>query len=574
MKYASYAQTKILFIFVFFFLFTTVAFAYDSNVVVGMKVEGNRLIEENIILLNCGIKNGDIITPEAVQEDIAKIGDMGYFTYVGAEVKSEGNGKVVVFNVEENAIIGEIEFKGCTKVSDDKLKAAMESQVGSVFNSKLLAQDIQRVNEELGKEGYLFSKVSDAFVQDQGSKINIEITESILVDVQIEGLTKTKEKVIRRELTVKKGEVYDNKKIVRDLQRLYNLGFFEEVRRDHLPGKTPEEIVLVIHVKEQKTGRAGVGAGYSSLNGLVGFVNASQNNFMGEGKRVYMKTEFGGVESYEVGYFDPWFNNKPQSFGIDVYNTEYTRNLYSAGNEISEYEEHRKGYALTLGKRLRRDVDLSFRFKDEDIKLKPTEGGQAEANKNYYVNGKMQTLAAILDIDTRDNRFRTTGGIHDTFWVETTGGVLRGKNQYTKYMATLRRYTPVSKNKKTVFAIQLAYGDTDIGEGFIPMYDMFSVGGSNTIRGYEEREFLGTTICYANFELRFNCAKNFDIVAFYDTGSAWGTSYDQTHISRDTKSGAGIGFRLQTPLGPVAIDYGKADDRGSGNTYINFGSSF
>ena len=141
-------------------------------------------------------------------------------------------------------------------------------------------------------------------------------------------------------------------------------------------------------------------------------------------------------------------------------------------------------------------------------------------------------------------------------------------------MASLRRYLPVNKAKKTIFAIQLAYGDTHVGEGFIPMYDMFSVGGSSTVRGYEEREFLGTTICYANLELRFNCAKNFDIVAFYDTGAAWGTSYDQSHIDRDRKSGAGIGFRLQTPLGPVAIDYGKANDRSSGNTYINFGSSF
>lgn len=555
-------------------VFSPLAFAYDSNVVVAMKVVGNRLIDESLILLNCSTKIGDILTTNMVQDDIAKVGEMGFFSYVGAEVKTYKNGKLVEFKVEENAIIGEIEFRGVTKVPDDLLKDAMESKLGSVFNSKLLAQDIQHVNEALGKEGYLFTKVSDAFVQDQGSKINIEITEGILADVKIEGLNKTKEKVVTRELSVKPGEIYDNKKIVRDLQRLYNLGFFEEVRRDHLPGRTPEEVVLVIQVVEQKTGRAGVGAGYSSLNGLVGFINSSQNNFKGEGKRVYMKTEFGGVKSYEVGYFDPWFGNKPQSFGLDVYNTEYTRNLYNAGNTISEYDEKRKGFGVTMGKRLRRDVDLSFRFKDEDIKLQPTNKSSAEANKNYYVNGKMQTFATILDIDTRDNRFKTTGGVHDTFWVETTGGALKGKNQYTKYMAALRRYVPISSNKKTVLATQAVYGNTTVGEGFIPMYDMFSVGGSSTVRGYEEREFLGSKIYYINFELRFNFAKNFDFVAFYDIGSAWGTAYDFSHINKEQKKGAGIGFRLQTPLGPVAIDYGKASDRSSGNTYINFGSSF
>lgn len=548
------------------------AFAYESNIVVGFKVEGNRLIEENVILLNLAMKEGDRITPEAVQEEIARLGEMGYFSYVGAEIRTEGQGKVVVFKVEENAIIGEIEAKGCTKVSTEILRSSMESKVGSVFNSKLLTQDIQHLNEALAREGYLFSKVSDAFVQDQGSKINIEVTEGVVAEVRIEGLKKTKEKVVRRELSVKAGEIYDNKKIVRDLQRIYNLGFFEEVKRDHLPGKTPEEIVLVIQVVEQKTGRAGVGAGYSSLNGLVGFVNLSQNNFQGSGKRVYLKTEFGGVQTYEVGYFDPWLNNKPQSFGIDLYNTKYTRNLYDSGNTLTEYDERRKGGAITLGRRIRRDVDLSFRFRDEDVKLTPTDS-TATAPAGIF-NGRLQTFAAIIDKDTRDNRFRPTKGVHDSLWIETTGGVLKGPNQYTKYMLALRRYFPISQNKKTTIAIQSVGGQTTIGEGFVPIYDMFSIGGSDTVRGYEEREFLGTKVFYANLELRQNFGKSFDAVVFYDLGSAWGTDYNRKKLSFDMKQGFGVGIRLQTPLGPVALDYGKATDRSEGTTYINFGSSF
>ena len=547
-------------------------FAYESNVIVGFEVEGNRLIEDNIILLNLSMQKGDTVEPEKVQEEIARLGEMGYFSYVGAEIRNEGQGKVVVFKVEENAIIGEIAVEGCTQVSKDVLKDAMESKVGSVFNSKLLTQDIQHVNEALAKEGYLFSKVSDAYVQDQGSKINIEITEGVLSEIKIEGLKKTKEKVVRRELSIEPGEIYNNKKIVRDLQRIYNLGFFEEVKREHLPGKTPEEIVLVIQVVEQKTGRAGVGAGYSSLNGLVGFVNLSQNNFRGEGKRVYLKTEFGGVQTYELGYFDPWLNDRPQSFGIDLYNTKYTRSLYDSGNTLTDYDEERKGGAITLGRRIRRDVDLSFKFRDEDVDLTPTDS-TATAPAGIF-NGRLQTLAAILDKDTRDNRFRPTAGVHDTFWVETTGGLLKGPNQYTKYMLALRRYFAISRNRKTVVALQGVGGQTTIGEGFVPIYDMFSVGGSDTVRGYEEREFLGTRVFYANLELRQNFAKNFDAVLFYDVGSAWGTDYNRKGIDFDLKQGYGVGIRLQTPLGPVALDYGKASDRSDGTTYINFGSSF
>ena len=235
--------------------------AYESNIVMDFRVEGNRMIEDEVILLNLKIKKGDPFDQEAIQAEIARLGEMGYFSYVGAEVISEGKGKVLIFKVEENAIMGEVNIRGCTKVKDEKIKTALESRVGTVFNSKLLTQDIQNVNELLAQEGYLFSKVTDAYVQEKGSRIFIEITEGMLTEIKVEGLKKTKEYVVRRELTAKTGEIYDNKKIVRDLQRVYNLGFFEEVKRDHLPGKNPEDVVLVIQVVEQKTGRAGVGGG-------------------------------------------------------------------------------------------------------------------------------------------------------------------------------------------------------------------------------------------------------------------------------------------------------------------------
>jgi len=546
--------------------------AYDANIVKDFKVEGNRLIASEVILLNVKMKSGDKLENQRVQEEIARIGEMGYFSYVGAEVKPSEKGKTVVFKVEENAIIGEVEVKGSARMSADKIRGAMESKVGTVFNSKLLTQDIQNVNDFLGREGFLFTKVTDAQVRDKGSKIFVEVTEGKLSAIKIEGLKKTKEYVVRRELTIKPGEIYDNNKIVRDLQRIYNLGFFEEVKRDHLPGKTPEEVTLVIQVVEQKTGRAGVGGGYSSLNGIVGFANLSQSNFKGEGKRVYVKTEFGGIKTYEVGYFDPWFGGKPRSVGVVLYSTKWNRNLYLGGNTLSEYDEERKGGTITFGRRLRRDVDLSFHFRDEDIKLTPTDS-TATAPIGIQ-NGRLQSLGGTLDKDTRDNRFRPTTGVHDTLSVETTGGIIRGANQYTKYVLALRRYLPLTKGGKTVFAFQGIAGRSTVGKGFVPVYDMFSVGGSDTVRGYREREFLGTKIFYTNLEVRQRIAKNFDVVGFYDIGDAWGLDYDQKNRDFNAKKGYGLGLRLQTPLGPVAIDHGKSTDRGEGRTYFNFGGMF
>ncbi|MBF0408302.1 MAG: BamA/TamA family outer membrane protein [Candidatus Riflebacteria bacterium] len=557
------------------FLFSVacqVVSAYESSIIHELKVEGNRLISEEVVLLNVKIKTGDTVDKDKIQEEIARIGEIGYFSFVGVEIRPSDKGKIVVFKVEENAVVGEIEIKGNTKVSLKKLTDAMETKTGTTFNSKLLSQDIQHLNDALSRDGYPFSKVSDAQVKDKGSKVTIEITEAKISEVKFEGLKKTKEYVIRRELTIKPGEIYDNNKIVRDLQRIYNLGFFEEVKRDHLPGKTPEEITLVIDVKEQKTGRAGVGGGYSSLNGLVGFANLSQNNFRGEGKRVYLKTEFGGVRTYELGYFDPWFGGKPRSFGIDLYDTKYRRNLYFGGNTLTEYDEERKGGVITMGKRLRRDVDLSFRFRDEDVKITPVDS--TATRPVGIVNGRLQSIGGLIDKDTRDNRFRPTNGVHDSLSFDTTGGFLKGENQYSKFVLALRRYMPLNKGGRTVVALQAVGGQTSIGEGFVPVYDMFSVGGSSSVRGYREREFLGTKILYGNFEVRQRIAKNFDVVGFYDIGDAWGQDYDQEKKDFEWKKGFGLGLRLQTPLGPVAIDYGKATDRDEGRTYFNFGSSF
>jgi len=285
-----------------------------------------------------------------------------------------------------------------------------------------------------------------------------------------------------------------------------------------------------------------------------------------------LKTEFGGVQTYEVGYFDPWFQNRPRSVGFDFYNTKYVRNLYLGGNTLTEYQEHRRGGDITMGRRIRRDIDISFRFRDEDINLTPTDS--TASIPAGIINGRLQTLGGVLDKDTRDNRFRPTRGIHDTLSAETTGGILRGANQYTKYALALRRYFPISKGGKTVFAFQGVGGRTAIGKGFVPVYEMFSVGGSDTVRGYREREFLGTKLLYGNFELRQRVAKNFDVVGFFDVGDTWGLDYNRRSQNFHAKKGYGMGIRLQTPLGPVAVDHGKATDRGDGRTYFNFGGSF
>jgi len=553
------------------FISIQVSAATVGNEFKSFQVEGNRLISTDTILLNLKAKPGDSLNGKAIQEEINRIGEMGYFSYVGAEIRPTQGGKCLIFKVEENPIIGEINMKGNTVIPTEKCSDIMESKIGCVFNTKLLSQDIQNIGEFLARQGFPFSRVSDANVKEKGSIISIEITDAKIGDIKIEGLKKTKEKVVRRELTIKPGDIYDRNKIIRDLQRIDNLGLFAEVKPDHLPGKKPDEIVLVIQVVEQKTGRYGGGCSYSALNGAVGFANYSINNFKGENKRLYAKTEFGGIKTYELGYFDPWLNDRPVSFGCGIYNTKYTRNLYDS-EETFQYDEQRRGGNITMGRRINRDIDVSLSFRDENITVTPTDS--TKKLPSGIINGRMQTLGGIIDKDTRNNRFRPSSGVHDTFSVETTGGILSGANNFSKYHLALRRYFPISRNRKTTLALQGVTGYTSLNSGCVPVYELYGVGGTGTIRGYEAREFLGTKTGYGNVEVRQVIAKNFDLVGFFDIGSAFGTDINGIDQSFKAKKGYGFGIRIITPLGPVAIDYGKATDRKDGQTYFDFGAPF
>jgi outer membrane protein insertion porin family len=554
------------------FLTTGTLSALESNLLKSVMVEGNRLIPDDVILMNIQLKPGDILDEKSIQDEISRVSEIGYFSYVGAEIRTSATGKCLVFKVVEHAIVDKVDILSNSEFSVDKMKELMESKTGTVFNSKLLSLDIQNINDAMARAGYIFTRVVDAFVKESGSQIHIEVKEGKISDIKIEGLKKTKEVVVRRELTSKPGEAYNNFKIIRDLQRIYNLGFFEEVKPEHLPGKAPHEVVLVIQLIEQKTSRVGGGGGYSSLNGLVGFGNVAFNNFRGEGKKINLRTEFGGVNTYELGYFDPWLNGKPHTFGLNLYSTRYSRDIYDDSNSLTEYDEKRIGGRISFGRRVNRDINVSLQLTDENVKLSPTDSSGSVPPS--ISNGRIQSLGLAVEKDTRDNRYFPTQGVRDTFTMETTGGLLRGENQYTKYTLAFRRFASLSKNKKTVFAFQGVGGTTGIGKGTVPVYELFSVGGGSSVRGYREREFLGSSFFYGNFELRHKLAKSIDLVGFFDVGDAFGIDHNGKNRSFSARKSFGLGIRLKTPMGPVAIDHGKAFDRDDARTSFNFGTSF
>ena len=177
------------------------------------------------------------------------------------------------------------------------------------------------------------------------------IEEARVEDIVIEGLKRTDPEVVRRELTIQPGELFQEKDVTRDIQRIFNLGIFGNVTSDIRPGvKDPQRgIIVVIAVEEKRTGQASVAAGYSSLDNFVLVISLSENNFRGRGERVSANIELFGRTSYELSFFEPYIDARGTSLSVRVYDTERERRFLTSASATTEndtFDERRKGVTL------------------------------------------------------------------------------------------------------------------------------------------------------------------------------------------------------------------------------------
>lgn len=533
---------------------------YDSDIILQVDINGLKNIEKANVFLAIKIKPGERVSQEVIQQNMNNIYSLGYFSDVGVEVTEFNGGKKLTFNVVENAIIKEIDITGNTLLTKEQILEVMKVKKNDVYNIPLLNEDIKRIASLYSERGYVFCTVTDVKAENNGEKINLTVTEGVLEAIKLEGNNFTKEWVILREFLIKEGEIYNENKVKTSLKRVFNLGFFESIKRTYEQGTKPQNVILIVEIKEQKTGSASLGGAYGSVNGFVGFVEVAKNNFRGRGQSLKLKLEFGNQTTYELGFVEPWFRHKPISLGVNVYKTEITEKLYdSAGNNIGDYDKKTTGGDITVGKRLATYTNGSVRFKDATVRLSP--------ETDYLRGGRYQSITTNVIKDTRNNNLNPSEGLLDGISIETTGGILAGNNQYTKYITTLRRYYGLKPRLN--LALRLMHGIINVGGGIVPLYEKYGVGGSKSLRGYESREFVGKHMLVGNMELRYTFTNKVIGSVFYDMGDA----KDGRSLNFSMKKGFGFGVNIGTPLGMIRLDYGKAPDRG-GRTYFSMGNMF
>lgn len=538
-------------------------------------------------------KPGSTVTVEGIRNDVASLGSIGVFSQIRPVFVSVPEGVKLTYQLVSNPVVKNVEFSGNTVFTSDYLKSIMQIPKDSVLNFVLVNQKLREIEDLYLKQGYMLVSIPNVQVSADGT-LHIDISEGIVEDIVIVGNEKTKNYVITRELKLKKGKPFNKFLASRSMERLYNLGYFEDVNMKLLPGKTNEhDVIIEIDVIEQKTGIVTVGAGYSDADGTVGIIELGDTNFRGTGDKVNLHWEFGGAgdgKNYTLSYTRPWINDNGDSLGATIFNRIYKYDDYDAnGDKVAEYDKRRKGWNLTWGHVSDEYRTNYFNFESSKESYDDHDGFETgEVMDKYLAKNNITDYhdsdwyKAIMDnfgttnsftfthvFDNRDNYFNASKGRRISFAAQWGGHGLGGDYDFYKFTAEGRFYKALGNGHILALRLMGGYIDGDVSYG-----NLFDLGGSDTLRGYEDDQFKGKKMYAATLEYRFPIAKKVQGVLFTDAGSTWGIDEGKIPWYTDDDSlnwSVGVGIRLQTPIGPIRLDYGHGD-RNKFN--FSFGTQF
>lgn len=562
----------------------------EGRQIVGVRVVGNRVIAPDVILLQIGAKPGAAYTARQSELDRANIDRLGFFASVQVQVTAnvEDPEKVdVTYIVVENRPVTAIKFTGNNLVSEADLLKVISTRIGSLLNRNTVGNDVNKIQELFRQRGFA-ALVLDAQQQPDGTLV-FTIQEARISRIDISGLRKTQPSIVRRQIRVKPGDPFDQKRIRTDLNRIYDLGFFDDVTfKVEDDPDAPGAVIVTIGVKEKRTGTFSLGVGFDSRSRISGFVTISENNLRGTGKRASASVELGSQRTFDLSYGDPFVGKKNASYDIDIFNRRIFREPRSVQNIIGQpatgttqtfsYEEERTGARINVA--IPRDEDKTkswlFGYRNERARLFQTTDFTVVQPVNLPpdASGRVSAFSGGLLRDKRDLRLDPSSGDREQIILEKGLRFLGGTASFSKIDLDLRKYVPlIGPPKPDELPKLVLAGRAVIGRSFgqLPAFEQYFIGGSDTVRGYDVDEQFGDNQVYTNVELRYRIQRKFQIVGFVDNGSAYGGQFASS-TSYKNLFGYGVGLRVQTPIGPIRLDIGKGT--GGVKTHFAIGPTF
>ncbi|HXV13698.1 MAG TPA: outer membrane protein assembly factor BamA, partial [Candidatus Krumholzibacteria bacterium] len=547
-----------------------------------------------------GFLRGGDFSPKQLAEDREAIIQL-YKTYGfldatvnEPELEFASNGKDVdiYFTIGEGRqyYVGDIDWKGNELLPDSVIAGNIRFRKGQVFNDIALTQMQFDLANLYGDRGYIYATVTPVKkVRGNVIDLTFEIQQGNLAhvrEINIAGNTKTWEEVIRRELVLMPGDVFSSNRLRRSLREVFNLGFFAGPPEPQVTQANDEgDVDLTLRVEEKSAGQFRVGAGFSQLNRVSGFIGITEPNFLGRGYRVSGNWEFSrSRQDVSLSFTQPWAFGTPTELSLSVYAANQDR------VQQQFYSDRRTGFSIRVGRPFPwlDYTTVSVRYSLEEVEL-------ADFTSGY--NGPLrfeqwpQTTSAIgvtFYRNSTDNPFHPTLGTRTTLNARWTGAALGGDVDIQRYEIDMSWYQSLVWKFVLELRENLGVVDGYTSSVAVPDYERFRLGGNRRygVRGYDFYEITprGNDTFTGGLFYSITVAQiEFPIVAptvygrtFLDMGGTW-NSFGTSEWG-DLFKGAGLGVVIELPMiGLFGFDYAYGFDRFGGGRWephITFGSSF
>jgi outer membrane protein insertion porin family len=492
---------------------------------------------------------------------------------------------------------GNVTWSGNTAVPTEPLMLSTTVRPGTPYNETQIQKTLEQAYSLYQEQGYLFLSIEPKF-SDRDSIVDVELqvqegARSRVADLRVAGNTRTKENVIRREASVRPGDVFRRSALIRTQRDIFGLGYFQDVNVDYEPTGDSADIRLTLKVQEKQTGTASAGAGYSSQSGVTGFVELGHNNLFGNGQSIAIRLERGGKRSnVELSFTEPWFRDTPMTLGADIFNTQ---------RDLDFYDRRDVGGGVRLGRPLpwpdyTRGV-IAYDLRDVTLSnIRVLSAGEpsnlAELRATKWPR-RVSSVTVTFNRNSTDNPFYPTRGSRLTWSSEIAGGILGGVERFTKETLELRNYTKL----RGPVALMLRGRAGFLSGSTVPDYERFRLGGttSDYLRGYPDYYVVpranitrdasgrvldrypgGREMLILTSELQFPIADPLHALLFFEAGNTWNSTRDLD--LGDLRKSVGLGIRLEVPaLGRVGFDVGYGFDREEGGqweTHFQLGNTF
>jgi outer membrane protein insertion porin family len=502
------------------------------------------------------------------------------------EIKFEADGIVITVRVVEGPQfkVGEVTMTGDLIIPAEQLMGKIKILEKEYYNRDTLRLDVIALSDIYSDEGYANVDIAPRIKRDAEKSavdIDFEIAKGKQIyfeDITISGNSRTRDKVIRRQLHVYEQELYGGRRLKRSIRNLFRLDYFEDVKVDPVKGSADDQMKLRINVVEKNTGAFEFGGGYGNVENFFGTAAISDRNLFGRGQTLSLKATVGSkTTKYQLSFTEPWLFDIPLSAGADIYNWQYQ---YSTYDKDSIGGNLRLGYPLIDYSR----IFLTYTYDIADIKN--VDDDAATSIKNDEGENIKSSITTRVKYDSRDDGFHPTGGSFHTVSYEFAG--LGGTVGFNKITGETAWYYPLIW--KFVGVLHGKAGYVKELEGMnLPDYEKFYMSGMGGLRGFERddlapRDDDGNIVgadrfVVGNVEVRFPLFEGAGLygAVFFDTGEAWGKG-EKVDLA-NLRESAGLVFRWRSPMGPISLGYGwildpQPTDEASGNWEFSMASSF